>query len=351
MPRLPVRLVMALLPAVGLLIQACGASAPPPAPTSTPPAPAAADPTQAPAPVKLKVVNLPFISFAPFHIAIAEGYFAEQGLEVELVELTQTQEVIPALLAGEVDVAAGLTTAGLINTIARGGDLKIVADKGYVDPNGCDNIAFIARGSLADAGDPEVLRGKTVDVVSASWNEYFLDRQLAAAGLAPGDIVRTYTPTTAQPEALTQARIDYTVLNEPWIYRLESMGHQRVFVPSKDLLPNSQTAVTFYGPRLLGENAPVGERFMIAYLKAVRQYNEGKTERNVDILAAANNLDAETLNAMCWPALHPDGLVNTDSLLDFQAWAIEAGHVEQALTLEQLWDPRFTAAAVQALGQ
>src|SRR5690554_4073761 len=67
-------------------------------------APACAPPA-APAPVKIKIVNQPFISFAPFHIALAEGYFAEQGLDAELVTFTTTPEVLPALLSGEVDVA------------------------------------------------------------------------------------------------------------------------------------------------------------------------------------------------------------------------------------------------------
>jgi hypothetical protein len=101
----------------------------------------------------------------------------------------------------------------------------------------------------------------------------------------------------------------------------------------------------YYGPKLMGDNADVGVRFMVAYLKAVQQYNEGPTERNMEILGEANDLDVATLQAMCWPALRADGQINGDSLLDFQAWAVDAGLVETPLVLDQMWDAGFVEAA------
>jgi NitT/TauT family transport system substrate-binding protein len=335
-----------------LIAQACAPAANQPAATSTAAAPGVSPTAVTVEPAKLRIVNQPFISFAPYHIGVAEGYFAEQGIDAELVSLVQTQEIIPALLAGEVDVAAGLMSAGILNTVARGGSLMVVADKGYIDPAGCANLALLARGTLFDETDPasaEGMRGKTVNVVAATWNEYYLDRLLASVGLQPGDVVKTNIPTPSQPEALTQDALDYTVQNEPWVLRMEQMGHRRVLAPVNELLPDSQAAVMYFGPRLLGENAVVGERFMVAYLKAVRQYNEGKTERNIEILAAANNLDTDTLRVMCWPGLKSDGLANTASMLDFQEWALNAGHVTQALSLDQFWNPHFAEYASQAL--
>src|SRR5262245_28002184 len=73
----------------------------------TPAAPAATVPQTTPAsastqPVDLKVVILPFISFAPYWIAQDDGYFTEQGLNVEFVDMTQQQDTLPAMLGGQV---------------------------------------------------------------------------------------------------------------------------------------------------------------------------------------------------------------------------------------------------------
>jgi ABC-type nitrate/sulfonate/bicarbonate transport system substrate-binding protein len=47
-----------------------------------------AEKAEPPQPVELKVVILPYISFAPYFIAAEEGFFEEQGLKVEFVKST-----------------------------------------------------------------------------------------------------------------------------------------------------------------------------------------------------------------------------------------------------------------------
>ncbi len=39
----------------------------------------------------------------------------------------------------------------------------------------------------------------------------------------------------------------------------------------------------YYGPAFTDTNPEVGRRSMVAYLQGVRQYNQGKTDRNIGI--------------------------------------------------------------------
>ncbi len=321
-----------------------------PAETAEPPAEAA--PTVG-AMDKVRVVTLPYISFAPFYIAAEEGYFAEQGLEVELVSMAIQAEVLPALVSGQVEVSSGLVSAGIFNTIARGGNIQIVADKGFMDPEGCANHAIIARSTLLDGAEPstaEQLRGLTVNEVSATWLEYYLDQALEPFGLSHSDVTTVDLPSPTQLDALAQGTIDLTVNNEPWVTRFLQAGHRSVLGSAEQVMPNSQSAIVLYGPSFLGEKAEVGERFMAAYLKAVRQYNEGPTDRNLEIVAPATQLDPALLREICWPALRGDGQLNVESVSDFQAWAVDAGYVEQPVSEEQFWSSRFVDAANEMLG-
>ena len=97
------------------------------------------------------------------------------------------------------------------------------------------------------------------------------------------------------------------------------------------------------------ENPDAGRRFMVAYLKAVWQYNQGKTERNLEILAEYTGLDRELLNQACWPTARNDGQINVESILDFQAWAVEKGYLDSLVTEEQFWDPGFVEYANEVL--
>ena len=144
--RSPTRLLPCLLVLV-LFVTGCASQQP--TPTVLPPD---QPPPTAPAPLPLKLVVFPFVSHAPFHIALAEGYFAEQGLDVETVAFQFTTDAFPALVQGQVDVMAGLTTSGLINAIAGGVNLKIVADKGHISETGCDGYAVVARSKLLEDG-------------------------------------------------------------------------------------------------------------------------------------------------------------------------------------------------------
>ncbi len=339
------RVLSLLLSQIALLLILQSCTAQPPAATAPPEA-------QEAAPVTLKIVALPFLSYAPFYIAEEEGFYEEAGLDVEFVNMTQTQEILPALTGGEVDLASSLLSAGMFNAMQRGGQIQVVADKGYIDPNACASYALIAGSALAAKGDvrePEFLRGKTIDVARTTWMQYYAESTLAAAGLSLDDMVVVQNPSPAQPEALTQGTLDLTTNNEPWVTRMEQMGHLSILDPVTEVLPDSQFAVILYGPTLLGENQDVGQRFMAAYLRAVRQYNEGKTDRNVEIVAAFTQLDAELVRSMCWPALQGEGSVNLDSMMAFQEWAIAEGLLEESVPPEQFWNGSFIAYANEQL--
>ncbi len=349
------RYLMGLVFLLFLVLQAC---APAPATTAAPTAAPTAVPTVAPTtepvvePATVKVVTLPFITFAPFYIALEEGFFAEQNLEVELVDMRIQEEILPALSSGQVDISSGLVSVGMFNAIARGGNFKITADKGYVDPEGCINWALAGRKELLEAGElasVEQLRGRTVNVVPATWLEFYMEEILKSGGLSLDDITTMNLGSAAVPDALNQGTLDAALNSEPWITRFIGAGHMPIFGLPQELMPESQAAVMMYGPSLLGENAEVGERFMVAYLQAVRQYNEGKTPRNLEIIAQFTQLDPAFLELMCWPAIREGGALNVESVVEFQEWAMGRGYLDQLVAPEQFWDGRFIQTAMQQL--
>src|SRR5215213_4760107 len=91
----------------------------------------ASDPTAAPtAPAELRIVRLGYIAvmiFAPIYVGIERGYFAEEGLKLELTPLQGGSDSVVQLAAGNFDVAVGGAGAGLLNAAFSGIDFRIVA--------------------------------------------------------------------------------------------------------------------------------------------------------------------------------------------------------------------------------
>jgi NitT/TauT family transport system substrate-binding protein len=301
----------------------------------------------------VKVVSLPFITFAPFYIGVEEGYFADQGIDVEIVDMRVQEEILPALASGQVDVTSGLVSAGMFNAIARGANVKITADKGVVDPEGCINWSIAGRSELIENGELEdvaQIAGRTVNIVPATWLEYYLAKVLETGGLTLDDIEKVNLSSWSMPDALAQGSIDLAVNSEPWVTRFNAAGHFPVFQLPQEILPDDSGAVILFGPKLLDENRDLGVRFMTAYLRAVRQYQEGKTARNLEIIADFSELEPELLEEMCWPAIRTTGEVNTDSALAFEEWAVARGYQDSVVAPEQFYDGSYVEAANTLLG-
>ncbi|MFC2023719.1 ABC transporter substrate-binding protein [Chloroflexota bacterium] len=303
-------------------------------------------------PVTLRVVTLPRISYAPFYIAQEEGFFAEQALEIEFVEMKRSSEAIPALAQGDLDVVGGALSVGLLNAIAREARIKLVADKGHTASSGCSSSVLIARRELVEGGqleDPAQLKGLRVSLNPAGFTGYYVEKLIAPFGLGLDDLEILKHPAAVELEALAEGAIDIIATSEPWVTHILQGGYGVIWLPVQDIVPGSQQSLLWYGPSLLDENPEAGKRFMVAYLKAVRQYNEGKTERNLEIMTNATELERELLIEACWPRLRDDGGINAESVLDFQSWAVDEGLLDIPITEDQFWDPGFVEHANQAL--
>src|SRR5512145_1764523 len=117
-------LFLAMILVSGVII--CGCSSPAPAPANA----------------TVRVAYLPIADYAPLFIAKEEGFFARQGIDVELVRVSGTAAALPLVLSGDVAVYAGPLKTGLVNAVAKGEHVRIVADKGSVVPGSCTGYAL-----------------------------------------------------------------------------------------------------------------------------------------------------------------------------------------------------------------
>ena len=302
-------------------------------------------------PVKVKVLLLPFLSFAPFFIADQEGYFSEQGLEVEFVRLDRGTEAIAAFAQNDLDVYAGAINIGILKAMQTA-DIKIVADKGYFDPAGCTYMTFLARQDEIDSGElDEVsgIRSKRIDMsVPGNIREYYLDTLLSSAGLSQMDIELVAVPDEAAGEALITGGFDLVPITEPWVTRILQAGGTATWMPAQQILPSYHFSFIAYSARFLRESPQVGKSFMLAYMKAIEQYGQGKTERNLEIMINATGLERQVLLDSCWSPIAMDGKIEVDDILAFQDWAQAKGYLDPPLlAADQIWDSSFVDYALQ----
>ena len=109
----------------------------------------------------------------------------EQGLTIELAELSSGSQAIPALEQGDVDAVGGIINAGFFNAITRGANFKYVADKGHVSPGACASLALVASNAFLasnTAESPADIEGAKISVNPAELVGYWVEMLLKQAG-------------------------------------------------------------------------------------------------------------------------------------------------------------------------
>lgn len=299
--------------------------------------------SDAPAPRdKVRISVGPYLGNAPFYLAAAAGDYEAMGLDVELVTLGAGGLSVTALLTGGVDAWGGGIGLTQLGAVGQGGMLRIVADRGQLAPGHCSYLGFVTRHDLSREqlrSGALVYSGGTSRQISAL---YLLELALTQLGAPVERFTTISLPPTASTEALRNGRLDVASDVEPGLSGLRTVG--AYWFGGEEIAPNFQWGMLMFGPRLLGPDREIGERLVAAYRRGVRRFLEGKTPENLAVLAPIFGMTPESLAASCWPTMRADGRINLHSLLDFQAWGVRRGHLDQTLDAAQLWDSTFVVA-------
>lgn len=161
------------------------------------------------APFRLILTHLepPLVPNSVMDLALEQGYFDAEGVEVELVRVEQTPSALQALAAGEGEMA-NVSVDGLLLLVAQGADdLKAV-----ISPNKSLPYVIVARDDIAEVAD---LAGRRFGVGRVG----SLDHSLSMKVLASKDIdvealeILAIGQPNVRAQALIAGQIDATTMS------------------------------------------------------------------------------------------------------------------------------------------
>jgi NitT/TauT family transport system substrate-binding protein len=232
-------------------------------------------------------------------------------------------------------VGTGGISASLFNALARGVDMKIVADFSRMTP-GHGFGAFLVR---KDFEMPSIasLRGQRVGFNNPGAPcHYMVGRMLESGGLTVNDVEVVNMPFNTIPGALAKREVDGVCAAEPWVTNTLRTGDGRLVMTYDDLLPNMQVSVIMISNQMAADR-PFVERFLAAFLRAVPESRE-KSPEVLESVARATGLDVATLRETIWTDLDGDGRVNVDSIKDQQDFFLRAGLVQTPVDIDRYVD-------------
>lgn len=356
-----------------LMLQACGGAAPPPSPSNagrpvaSAAVSAAAEPSAA-APTasglkKVRYGELQILGDAGVYVALEQGFFAQQGIDLELVKFDTAVNMVPALGTGQLDAGGGATSAGLLNAIARGVALQAVADKGHLDaaPPGFPVADLLVRKDLWDSGKVKSvadLKGLTLSQPAKGFSgDITSAKELAKGGLKPSDVNFVQIPLSDVAAAYANKKVDAGGATEPSRTVIVDIQQTGVtLVHDYDVDPGAQTAVILFGPDFA--NSPSAVPFVTSYLQGVRLYNDGfvkkdpaAREKAIDALTKHTVVkDRSLFDKMTVQGLDSNGTVNLQSMEEQQDYWLSHGDLQTKVDLSKVVNDSLAKQAVAKLG-
>ncbi len=301
---------------------------------------------------KITLGYLPVITYATFFVGIERGYFADEGIEIELVPLPAGGgDSIVQLAAGNLDVAATGAGATLWNAIALGFPVKIVAPLHTERPPLATPLVISAKRTdeIKSAAD---LRGKKIAINNVgSAVEYWVYSALRREGVSMDEVTIVSMPFPQMAAALDAEAIDAAVITEP----LATLGRDQGLLAflSDDFIDGITVTYVFMGETMLKERRPVAEAFMRAYLRAARDLQGEIDESLAAIIEKYTNVPAPVVIRMNRQYYDPNGVIPIADLEEVQRYFKSRGLLEYAelLDVPALVDTSLVDAALEVIGE
>jgi len=223
-------------------------------------------------PLKLRIAVHTQTVGAPDVIAIRQGYFKQEGLDVEWRRFALGKEGRDAMIAGALDINSTAPTPFLIG-LDKGIPFTAIAVNSYF----CGTNHVVVRKD-SDINSPAQLKGKRIGTPKGTITEYvLLARLLPAHGLKTGDYEIAGIPDAKDriPSLIAKA-IDAATLADPFVAAGEHEGLIRSVENfcKYDPMPFMVTATS----KIVKEHPEAVVAYLRGWLRAVKLLKEKPVE-------------------------------------------------------------------------
>ncbi|HET8727648.1 MAG TPA: ABC transporter substrate-binding protein, partial [Alphaproteobacteria bacterium] len=228
---------------------------------------------------KVTVGALRFVSSAPLFIAADKGYFAEEGLDVDLRFFNAAQPIAVAIASGDADFGVTAFTGGFFNLAGKGA-LQVIAAQLH-EKEGFDGSAILASNAAYDAGltSVEDLPGHTFAISTVGSSFHYMIAKIAEdVGFAPDEVeMKPLQSVGNMIGAIKSGQVDSMIIVPHIAKPLAEAGAAKIIGWVADYVPY-QVGGLFTSTRNVEETPDTVEKFVRAYQRGVADYREAFIE-------------------------------------------------------------------------
>lgn len=238
------------------------------------------------------------IAIAPiglhFFIAENEGYFADNGLDVEIKRYPSGKAAVGDLIDNKVDMAAS-AEFGFMGKVSDNSDLRIVASIATT------NINYLVANKNKGIEKISDLKGKRIVTVSGTEAEFFLQTFLLLNDISTFDVEINYLNANEVAQSILSGEADAAMIWEPHAYQIKiGLGEENTITWPGQSEKSSYWLLSTTGD-FITRNPNIVERSLKALVQAEKFIETN--EADAKAILVSHDLDAQFVDDI-WQKLN-----------------------------------------------
>lgn len=296
----------------------------------------------------VKIAEAPFYSAAGAYIAQQQGFWKDEGLELNLISFAGGAQINEAVLSGSVDFGI-VGTSPAIALASRGAKFVVVAGLAYIDETAPPEL-LVVRGD-SPVQNVKQLDGKKVAIHSKGTGSHVM---LVAIERRFGvNFVILEIPAPAQWAALRRGDVDAVMTETPFPEQMKALGARYVYgLPNKDVVPYFMINV-LVTTREFADRNPDVVRQVIKVTARTARWIMDNPEAARSLITARLKYSPDVVKL-----IHPQSFKwtrNADQMLPSVRWWGEQMHalklIQHQPNYEQYFVTKYVDAALKELGR
>lgn len=270
----------------------------------------------------VRIALLPILDSLPIHVAQSEGYFEDQGVEVEIIPVASAPERDQLIQSGQADAMINELVSIIFYNKQ---DVNVVAVRFARAATPDIPVFRIVASGASGIETVEDLAGATIGISEGTVIEYTTDRLLEKAGLSPDQVEKVAVPKIPDRlNLLSSGQLDAANLPDPAASVALLQGGKLII--DDTAYPEVGHSVITFDAEFLQRNPGTVRAFLTAVEQAVSAINADK-DRWDQLLLDENLLPPPLLGTYTLPSYPTASVPSEAQFEDALQWAQEKGLV------------------------
>jgi NitT/TauT family transport system substrate-binding protein len=286
---------------------------------------------------KIRVAYNMYVDDLPFYVALEEGMWKKEGLDVELVRMESSADIIAATVKGDIQTGSfDLLSAFL--AVRKGLPIKIYAWFGHTHKGTACGIHVDKAGDVKKIED---LKGKRITTSGNILPEMMLREALTQHNMTINDLKTLkgirIDAAMQQEAALRSAGVDGTVTCDPVATMLEMHGASRRLVSFNDVIPGYIFSGIFFNTNYVKDHPEEVKAFIRGVLQAFK-YIKNNEEKARPWIAKYAHVDMNVAMKSALREFTGDGREPEAQIIKQRDLMIKYGYLDEKVPVDKVVD-------------